>query len=576
MFIDGFGIAEYRSFGPDLQRIGPLKKINLFIGQNNCGKSNVLLFLKHHYSVALQCKKLNFAEVDRHIGSSPEKQIVEFGLQFEGDNYNALIKRFGGRLRADAIDLIRIVLQSKTLSQGDEIAWFRYEGTEKKILSTKTAEDIYAEKIFKDQQWYDIYNLLTNKEGGDLREHWIPQTLQMLSPVNLVPPKVDLVPAFREIKGGSVSDWDLRGVGMIEKLFRLQNPVLENLKDREKFQAMNRFLQTVIGNPKANLQVPHNMGYILVDMDGKTLPLDSLGTGIHEVIIMAATATVLQNQVLCIEEPEIHLHPLLQKQLLRYLNEKTSNQYFISTHSAHILDTTDAAVFHVTLENGESRVELALSGTDKSRICDDLGYKASDLLQANCVIWVEGPSDRIYLNHWIHSKAPELVEGLHYSIMFYGGRLLSHLSADDPVINEFISLRQLNRHISIVIDSDRSALEQEINNTKKRIQGEFDNGPGFAWITQGREIENYIAIEVLEGAAKTVHASIESLAKKGDYDNRLKLAIVGGTEKEFDMDKVKIAKEVVKKAAGFDILDLQEQVDKVVKFIKDSNGMAVG
>jgi len=217
-----------------------------------------------------------------------------------------------------------------------------------------------------------------------------------------------------------------------------------------------------------------------------------------------------------------------------------------------------------------------LSGTDKSRICDDLGYKASDLLQANCVIWVEGPSDRIYLNHWIHSKAPELVEGLHYSIMFYGGRLLSHLSADDPVINEFISLRQLNRHISIVIDSDRSALEQEINNTKKRIQGEFDNGPGFAWITQGREIENYIAIEVLEGAAKTVHASIESLAKKGDYDNRLKLAIVGGTEKEFDMDKVKIAKEVVKKAAGFDILDLQEQVDKVVKFIKDSNGMAVG
>ncbi|ROT43839.1 hypothetical protein CHR62_15615 [Pusillimonas sp. NJUB218] len=33
------------------------------------------------------------------------------------------------------------------------------------------------------------------------------------------------------------------------------------------------------------------------------------------------------------------------------------------------------------------------------------------------------------LKHWIAAVAPELVEGLHYSIMFYGGRLLSHLSA---------------------------------------------------------------------------------------------------------------------------------------------------
>ena len=47
------------------------------------------------------------------------------------------------------------------------------------------------------------------------------------------------------------------------------------------------------------------------------------------------------------------------------------------------------------------------------------------ILQANCVVWVEGPSDRIYLKHWIEAVTSELIEGLHYSIMFYGGRLLS-------------------------------------------------------------------------------------------------------------------------------------------------------
>ena len=49
MFIDGFGLAGYTSFGGTVQKIGPFRKINLFIGQNNSGKSNLLLFLKRRF-----------------------------------------------------------------------------------------------------------------------------------------------------------------------------------------------------------------------------------------------------------------------------------------------------------------------------------------------------------------------------------------------------------------------------------------------------------------------------------------------------------------------------------------------
>jgi hypothetical protein len=101
IFIDGLGIAEYRSFGQDVQRIGPLKKINFFIGQNNCGKSNILTFLKQHYATALRCEALKLTSVDKHMGKTSGKQIVEFGLRVGSGNYKVLLKRLEERLESN-------------------------------------------------------------------------------------------------------------------------------------------------------------------------------------------------------------------------------------------------------------------------------------------------------------------------------------------------------------------------------------------------------------------------------------------------------------------------------------------
>src|SRR5258708_25280932 len=38
----GFGLANYRSFGETGFVVGDIKKVNVFIGKNNSGKSNVL------------------------------------------------------------------------------------------------------------------------------------------------------------------------------------------------------------------------------------------------------------------------------------------------------------------------------------------------------------------------------------------------------------------------------------------------------------------------------------------------------------------------------------------------------
>src|ERR1017187_7950097 len=59
-------------------------------------------------------------------------------------------------------------------------------------------------------------------------------------------------------------------------------------------------------------------------------------------------------------------------------------------------------------------------------VISELGAKPSDLLQANGIIWVEGPSDCIYLNRWLDLFTEgRLQEGRDYQCAFYGGSLLA-------------------------------------------------------------------------------------------------------------------------------------------------------
>ncbi len=210
---------------------------------------------------------------------------------------------------------------------------------------------------------------------------------------------------------------------------------------------------------------------------------------------------------------------------------------------------------------------IGVNPHEKSNVCADLGFRASDLLQSNCVIWVEGPSDRIYLREWIRLADEDVIEGVHYTVMFYGGKLLYHLTPDDPNeadVGRFISLRKLNRDIVVVMDSDRKSDAAKVNATKVRIVEEFekaaaDGGHGFAWITDGREIENYVPVDgfnealVAEGEARAVKSN-----KFADYPG--------------DSDKVAIALWLVEnKRLSLDGLDLKARIDALVEFIRQSN-----
>lgn len=256
--------------------------------------------------------------------------------------------------------------------------------------------------------------------------------------------------------------------------------------------------------------------YLVESSQGKgRVALSQTGSGVKTVLLVFAMIRFLPQLegrelgdfVFAFEELENNLHPALLRRLLsrlRGLSKEDGCVLFLTTHSSVAIDSFSsdplAQIVHVSTEGRSARTQAVLTYPQASGVLRDLDVRASDLLQCNGLVWVEGPSDRIYVNRWISEWSEgELREGTHYQCVFYGGRLLAALSAacPDEEVSE-IQILHVNRNAALIMDSDRGGPEEELNETKRRILGELHAIGGIAWVTKGREIENYLPVNALK------------------------------------------------------------------------------
>jgi len=318
------------------------------------------------------------------------------------------------------------------------------------------------------------------------------------------------------------------------------------------------------------------------------IALSKMGSGIKTILLVLLNLIVRpkfehkdrDKYVFAFEELENNLHPSLQRRLFKYIRDyskQVDTQFFITTHSNIVIDTfgtyENAQILHVHNDGIKANVRQVFSYKDAKTVVDDLGLRASDILQSNGIIWVEGPSDRIYINKWLGILAPDLEEGLHYSIMFYGGRLLANLNFDFDWFNkEIIPLLKINKNSYVVLDRDGEIKDTRLNKTKKRIIEEI--GENKHWITKGREIENYLLDEVLTNWLNEKYGSDYSLNL--DENTKLENQITFKSDPEKVIYKgsktpssIEISNYITK--SSINVLDLKEKMNQLIENIKAWN-----
>ncbi len=145
-------------------------------------------------------------------------------------------------------------------------------------------------------------------------------------------------------------------------------------------------------------------------------PITQMGKGMRSVYMLSLLETYAEGEdgapgIVMVEDPEIFLHPKLQKvsgEILYRLSRK--NQVIFSTHSPNLLFNFNSRQIRQTVldEMGCSAVRET---TDISTILDDLGYTANDLLNVNFVFIVEGKQDKSRLPLLIKKYYSETYDG---------------------------------------------------------------------------------------------------------------------------------------------------------------------
>ena len=523
MKINSIKLAKLYSFGP-LQEIKGFSTFNLFIGPNGSGKTNIFRVLS---GLPYDFTKIGEVRVQSqtHTAGLVEENVTAFRPQFHEMSVT------NNEARSSDIDgYLEINYQTIT-------SVHQTTPENKKILCADSADghmefksgDVfsYARRVAfislpeTDYEFFKDIGLFINRS-----DHWLNILnfgLNYIFGLHYYFKKSGEFVQGKNSGGGTVeNDFQTLPSGVLQVAKLLVRILLAQgravlLIDEPELHIEPRFLRALfeflvwyvsrsknnIGSSEAKLVDRVNMKLNENARFSNLIP-DSLGNTLHvKQIFISSHSSVLINEFL-------------------HLEDSASIYEFNLEECEYVQTMGKVAQFH-NFGNAYKKQGLFSSvrkvGKHPSSIFDSLGCKGADLLQCNGVVWVEGPSDVIYLDKWLkmHSEEnalPVLRRGIDFEFQMYGGTLLDSIclikngSDEAKEQRKLVSMFSFSRNAYVLADSDAvfsddGSVVDKSNffAAKKFIQSEINrlNSQGYKlgmWYaendTELRTIEDYL------------------------------------------------------------------------------------
>lgn len=511
------------------KEITGLSKLNIFIGPNNSGKSRLLrnLFAIKDLSFKnsdFEIEKLN--NVSTETKKNLERLIVDNNIRRVYD----IIKNMSFQT---TIDMSVIKKLSANITEIIGIKAKIEKELEEAINKNKpssshihNALQIIDEFIYLFQQHIKIDQNIIHSPYYRV---YLP-VLRGLKPINFIDQNTIDTKANSYLRRtlNDYFDTEILQTSDISTGLHLFETIEKNLlgknSNRRKIRKFEEFLSREFFNRAEISLIPEkDSDLLLIGIDNIERKVSDLGDGIQAIIAILFPIFMAdeRHHLFFIEEPELNLHPGLQRMLVKALmnSQFERHQFFITTHSNHLLEIADenksVAIYKFERkiksdEDGEpfEFFDIVQKRFNDISVLDCLGVRNSSVFLSNCTIWVEGITDRKYIKKYLeiyserHSELRKYKEDFHYSFVEYSGSNITHWNFEDKDDPKNINAQKISNRIFLIADRDCNKTGAIPKAKISRHAGLIATLDKNFYLTKGKEIENSLSPRVIERIIK--------------------------------------------------------------------------
>jgi len=349
-------INNFRSIREATLELGRFTVLN---GANNSGKSSVLYAL----------------QVLKNVVTNPNRsmdELLNLGFLNLGGLENAVYLH---KIKADLRIFISILDKKIETSYGISLRETRnriyikginpYEFNNNILLSfpyplNKTtyieSHDKSFSLIWNGIQPMDV-ELKNYQNPSAQRDQYVGQiNNQFAAPVKSLY-STDIIPTHRGFTKPIFNQIPLNGTIQTEEEVATHLAIDKNLQAK-----VSHYFEEITGK-RFSVSMSPGVGFFYLQVREPDTPftteLVNQGMGINQILFLLAKILYDKNRLICIDEPEIHLHPALIERFMQVLveiAEKEDKQFLFSTHSEHLLMSLLAEVYEEKLAADDLKV----------------------------------------------------------------------------------------------------------------------------------------------------------------------------------------------------------------------------